>query len=45
MPITGPSPAASTPAASFDREVTLDQTPQGCQDMDTRRILKVLIRP
>jgi threonine dehydrogenase-like Zn-dependent dehydrogenase len=33
------------PGRVFDREVTLDQTPQGYKDMDTRRALKVLIRP
>jgi hypothetical protein len=27
------------------REVTLDQTPQGYKDMDTRQALKVLVRP
>jgi threonine dehydrogenase-like Zn-dependent dehydrogenase len=32
------------PGRVFDREVTLDQTPQGYQDMDSRRALKVLIR-
>jgi len=29
----------------FDREVTLDQTPQGYREMDARRALKVLVRP
>jgi threonine dehydrogenase-like Zn-dependent dehydrogenase len=29
----------------FDREVTLDQTPQGYKDMDSRQALKVLVRP
>jgi threonine dehydrogenase-like Zn-dependent dehydrogenase len=33
------------PGRVFDREVTLDQTPQGYQDMDTRQALKVLVRP
>jgi threonine dehydrogenase-like Zn-dependent dehydrogenase len=33
------------PGRVFDREVTLDQTPQGYQDMDARRALKVLVRP
>jgi threonine dehydrogenase-like Zn-dependent dehydrogenase len=33
------------PGRVFDREVTLDQTPQGYQEMDTRRALKVLVRP
>jgi len=33
------------PGRVFDREVTIDQTPQGYQDMDARRALKVLIRP
>jgi threonine dehydrogenase-like Zn-dependent dehydrogenase len=32
------------PGRVFDREVTLDQTPEGYQDMDSRRALKVLIR-
>jgi threonine dehydrogenase-like Zn-dependent dehydrogenase len=32
------------PGRVFDREVTLDQTPAGYQDMDSRRALKVLIR-
>ena len=33
------------PGRVFDREVTLDQTPQGYKDMDTRQALKVLVRP
>jgi len=33
------------PGRVFDREVTLDQTPQGYQDMNARRALKVLVRP
>lgn len=33
------------PGRVFDREVTLDQTPQGYRDMDARRALKVLICP
>jgi threonine dehydrogenase-like Zn-dependent dehydrogenase len=33
------------PGRVFDREVTLDQTPEGYQDMDARRALEVLIRP
>jgi threonine dehydrogenase-like Zn-dependent dehydrogenase len=33
------------PGRVFDREVTLDQTPQGYKDMDERRAIKVLIRP
>ena len=33
------------PGCVFDREVTLDQTPQGYKDMDTRQALKVLVRP
>jgi threonine dehydrogenase-like Zn-dependent dehydrogenase len=36
---------AATPGRVFDREVTLDQTPEGYQDMDSRRALKVLVRP
>ncbi len=32
------------PGRVFDREVTLDQTPGGYQDMESRRALKVLIR-
>ena len=32
------------PGRVFDREVTLDQTPGGYEDMDSRRALKVLIR-
>jgi threonine dehydrogenase-like Zn-dependent dehydrogenase len=32
------------PDRVIDREVTLDQTPEGHQDMDSRRALKVLIR-
>jgi hypothetical protein len=32
-------------SAVFDREVILDQTPQGYKDMDTRQALKVLVRP
>jgi hypothetical protein len=40
--------SCTEPATSgrvFDREVTLDQTPQGYKDMDTRQALKVLVRP
>jgi threonine dehydrogenase-like Zn-dependent dehydrogenase len=33
------------PGRVFDREVALDQTPQGYQDMDARRALKVLVHP
>jgi len=33
------------PGRVFDREVTLDQAPQGYQEMDSRRALKVLVRP
>jgi threonine dehydrogenase-like Zn-dependent dehydrogenase len=33
------------PGRVFDREVTLDQAPQGYKDMDTRQALKVLVRP
>jgi threonine dehydrogenase-like Zn-dependent dehydrogenase len=33
------------PGRVFDREITLDQTPRGYQDMDTRQALKVLVRP
>lgn len=33
------------PGRVFDREVTLDQTPRGYKDMDTRQALKVLVRP
>ena len=33
------------PGRVFDREVALDQTPRGYQDMDTRQALKVLVRP
>jgi threonine dehydrogenase-like Zn-dependent dehydrogenase len=33
------------PGRVFDSEVTLDEVPQGYQDMDTRRALKVLVRP
>jgi threonine dehydrogenase-like Zn-dependent dehydrogenase len=33
------------PGRVFDREVTLDEVPQGYQDMDARRALKVLVRP
>ena len=33
------------PGRVFDREVALDQAPQGYQDMDTRQALKVLVRP
>jgi len=33
------------PGRVFDREVLLDQTPQGYKDMDTRQALKVLVRP
>jgi threonine dehydrogenase-like Zn-dependent dehydrogenase len=33
------------PGRVFDREVTLDEVPQGYQDMDSRRALKVLVRP
>jgi threonine dehydrogenase-like Zn-dependent dehydrogenase len=32
------------PGRVFDSEVTLDEVPQGYQDMDTRRALKVLVR-
>jgi threonine dehydrogenase-like Zn-dependent dehydrogenase len=34
-----------TPGRVFDSEVTLDEVPQGYQDMDSRRALKVLVRP
>ena len=33
------------PGQVFDSELDLDHTPQGYQDMDARRALKVLIRP
>ena len=33
------------PGRVLDREVLLDQTPQGYKDMDTRQALKVLVRP
>ena len=33
------------PGRVFDREVALDQTSQGYQDMDARRALKVLVHP
>jgi threonine dehydrogenase-like Zn-dependent dehydrogenase len=33
------------PGRVFDREVALDQTPQGYKEMDTRQSLKVLVRP
>jgi threonine dehydrogenase-like Zn-dependent dehydrogenase len=33
------------PGRVFDREVTLDQTPEGYQEMDSRHALKVLVRP
>jgi hypothetical protein len=29
----------------FDREIALDQTPQGYKEMDSRQALKVLVRP
>lgn len=34
-----------SPGRVFDREVTLDEVPQGYRDMDTRRALKVLVQP
>jgi threonine dehydrogenase-like Zn-dependent dehydrogenase len=33
------------PGRVFDREVILEQTPQGYKDMDSRQALKVLVRP
>ena len=33
------------PGRVFDRELALDQIPQGYKEMDSRRVLKVLIRP
>jgi threonine dehydrogenase-like Zn-dependent dehydrogenase len=33
------------PGKVFDREVPLDQTPQGYEEMDRRQALKVLVRP
>ncbi len=33
------------PGRVFDREVALDQTPEGYQEMDARQALKVLVRP
>jgi threonine dehydrogenase-like Zn-dependent dehydrogenase len=33
------------PGRVFDREITLDEVPQGYQDMDSRLALKVLVRP
>ena len=33
------------PGRVFDRELTLDQIPEGYQEMDSRQALKVLIRP
>jgi threonine dehydrogenase-like Zn-dependent dehydrogenase len=33
------------PGRVFDREVVLEQTPQGYKDMDSRQALKVLVRP
>jgi threonine dehydrogenase-like Zn-dependent dehydrogenase len=33
------------PGRVFDREITLDEVPQGYQDMDSRQALKVLVRP
>jgi threonine dehydrogenase-like Zn-dependent dehydrogenase len=33
------------PGRVFDSDVTLDEVPQGYQDMDARRALKVLVRP
>ena len=33
------------PGRVFDREVVLEQTPQGYKDMDSRQALNVLVRP
>ncbi len=33
------------PGRVFDRELTLDQIPEGYKEMDSRQALKVLIRP
>ncbi len=33
------------PGRVFDSEVALDEVPRGYKDMDTRRALKVIIRP
>ena len=39
------STAASNPGRVFDREITLDEVPEGYKAMDGRQALKVLIRP
>ena len=33
------------PGRVFDRELTLDQIPEGYKEMDSRQALKVLVRP